>query len=129
MSNGFVFSRRSEESLRGVNPKLQAVVRRALQLSKVDFIVIEGLRAAERQRQLLAERKTKVAHSKHQDGLAVDLFPVGGTWKAAEFFPLRDAMFAAASEQGVTLRWGGDFNGDGHTVGNDNWDCPHFELR
>lgn len=129
MSNGFVFGQRSEDNLRGVNPQLVAVVRRALLLSTVDFTVIEGLRTAERQRQLLAERKTKVSHSKHQDGLAVDLFPVGGTWQAAEFIPVHHAMQQASDELGVRIRWGGDFNGDGHDVGNDNWDCPHFELR
>lgn len=129
MSNGFAFSQRSESSLRGVNPTLVAVVRRALELTTVDFVVTEGLRTAERQRQLLAERKTKVSHSKHQDGLAVDLFPVGGTWKVLEFRPLSAAMQRAANELGVSIRWGGDFNGDGPDVGTDNWDSPHFELR
>ena len=124
----FTFSTRSEANLRGVHPDLVAVVRRALALSTVDFVVTEGLRSAARQQQLRAEGKSRVVRSKHQDGLAVDLFPSGGTWQAAEFLPLRDAMFAAAAERGIRLRWGGDFNGDGPEVGRDNWDSPHFEL-
>ncbi|OVZ72822.1 peptidase M15, partial [Yersinia intermedia] len=38
------FSQRSENNLKGVNPALVKVVRRALELSPVDFGVTEGLR-------------------------------------------------------------------------------------
>lgn len=50
--NNFRFSQRSENNLKGVNPALVQVVRRALELSAVDFGVIEGLRTVERQREL-----------------------------------------------------------------------------
>ncbi len=39
----FVLSKQSEEKLEGVHPLLVKCVRRALQLSKVDFKVIEGV--------------------------------------------------------------------------------------
>lgn len=57
MSN-FKFSQRSENNLKGVNPDLVKIVRRALQLSPVDFGITEGLRTVERQRQLVAAGKS-----------------------------------------------------------------------
>lgn len=44
----FRLSRASEAHLIGVHPRLVAVVRRAIQISKVDFKVIEGVRSKER---------------------------------------------------------------------------------
>jgi len=41
-------SRKSEGNLVGVHPRLVAVVRRAIQISKIDFMVIEGVRSKER---------------------------------------------------------------------------------
>ena len=41
-------SKASEKNLEGVHPKLVAVVRRAIQITKVDFKVIEGVRSKER---------------------------------------------------------------------------------
>ncbi len=54
----FRFSQRSEENLIGVMPELVSLARRALELSGVDFGVTEGLRRHERQRQLVAEKKS-----------------------------------------------------------------------
>ena len=42
MSGKFRFSRRSEKNLEGVKPQLVAVVRRALELTEVDFGITEG---------------------------------------------------------------------------------------
>ncbi|HHS2762346.1 TPA: M15 family metallopeptidase, partial [Providencia alcalifaciens] len=50
MSN-FKFSQRSENNLKGVNPDLVKVIRRTLEITPVDFIVIEGLRTHERQKE------------------------------------------------------------------------------
>lgn len=38
----FVFSTRSEKNMQGVHPDLVKVTRRALELTDVDFMVIEG---------------------------------------------------------------------------------------
>lgn len=128
----FYLSKRSLNNLEGVHPLLVKVVKRAIEITRVDFGVIEGLRTVERQRTLLAEKKSKTMRSKHLKqpdgyGHAVDLFP--GSWTDdAKFCAVHDAMQQAAEQYGVKLRWGGDFNGDGHTVGTDNWDSPHFEL-
>jgi peptidoglycan L-alanyl-D-glutamate endopeptidase CwlK len=65
-----VFSKRSEENLKGVNDNLVAVVRRALLLSSVDFTVVEGLRTVERQKQQLAIGASKTMNSRHIAGEA-----------------------------------------------------------
>lgn len=129
------FSQRSINNLKGVHPKLVAVVTRALEIGPVDFVVIEGVRSLERQREMVATKASKTLASKHliqPDGYghAVDLFP--GTPKGWEdltaFRQQAEAMFQAAKEIGIELRWGGDFNRDGWDVGKDNWDKPHFEI-
>ena len=130
-----VFSQRSKNNLVGVHPKLVAVVTRALEIGPVDFVVIEGVRNIEKQRENVAKGVSKTMNSKHLKqpdgyGHAVDLYP--GTPKGwddlAAFRQQAEAMFQAAKEIGIELRWGGDFNRDGWDVGTDNWDKPHFEI-
>ena len=126
----------SKQRLEGVHPTLKRIVERAIELTTCDFSVTEGLRTFERQKQLYEQRKTKTMNSRHLRGHAVDLCPygVGDVWNRANpatkaaWYAIADAMYAAGKEQGVAIRWGGDFNGDGRDVGNDGWDWPHFEL-
>ncbi|MCL0894266.1 M15 family peptidase, partial [Escherichia coli] len=54
MSGKFRFSRRREKNLEGVKPQLVAVVRRARELTAVDFGITEGLRRKYRQKQAVA---------------------------------------------------------------------------
>lgn len=130
-----VFSQRSKNNLVGVHPKLVAVVTRALEIGPVDFVVIEGVRSIEKQRENVAKGVSKTMNSKHLKqpdgyGHAVDLYP--GTPKGwndlTAFRQQAEAMFQAAKEIGIELRWGGDFNRDGWDVGKDGWDKPHFEI-
>ena len=48
----FTLGSASQRNLDGVDHMLAAVVRRAIQLTDVDFSVVEGLRTPERQKQL-----------------------------------------------------------------------------
>lgn len=52
-------SKRSKENLKGVDERLVLLVGYALAISKVDFVVVEGLRSTERQKQLYREKKSK----------------------------------------------------------------------
>lgn len=129
------FSKRSLDNLKGVHPKLVAVVTRALEIGPIDFVVIEGLRTVERQRELFAKKASKTMNSKHLKqadgyGHAVDLYPntPRGWDDLPSFRAQATAMFEAAKELGIELRWGGDFNRDGWDKGNDGWDKPHFEI-
>ncbi len=38
-------------------------------------------------------------------------------------------MFRAAKELNVTIRWGGDWNGNGKSEDERFYDSPHFELH
>jgi peptidoglycan L-alanyl-D-glutamate endopeptidase CwlK len=121
--NGFKFGPRSEERLQGVHPDLVKVVRRALELSNVDFSVSEGLRTYARQKELFEAGKSKTMNSRHLTGHAVDLAPIIGgeiRWDWPPFYKLAEAMKAAAKERGVAIVWGGDW-----TTFKDG---PHFEL-
>lgn len=132
----FRFSQRSLNNLIGVSPKLIAVVKRAIEITTVDFKVIEGLRTKERQAELYAQGRTKpgkvvtwTMQSKHIDGLAVDLLPAPYDWKdPAKFDAVAKAMFQAADELGVTIRWGADWDMDGNPRERGETDSPHFEL-
>jgi peptidoglycan L-alanyl-D-glutamate endopeptidase CwlK len=137
---GFKLSERSLMRLVGVHPDLVRVVKRAAGLCAVEFIVTEGVRSLERQKQLYAQGRTapgkKVTwtmHSRHLTGHAVDLVPLAanGTldWNTrASFVAVGAAMKAAAHLEGVDVRWGYDWDGDGVLQEKGEYDGPHFEL-
>jgi peptidoglycan L-alanyl-D-glutamate endopeptidase CwlK len=117
------FSPRSEQRLSEVHPQLVQVVRRALEISEVDFAVVEGKRTRDRQAELVRIGASKTMFSRHITGHAVDLAPiVGGTicWKWPAFTPLVDAMKRASQEMGVMLVHGADWKSFP--------DGPHHEL-
>lgn len=122
MSN-FKFSQRSENNLKGVNPDLVKIVRRALLLSPVDFGITEGLRTVERQRQLVAAGKSQTMNSRHITGHAVDVFAYptsAGSWEWKYYEQIATAFKQAAKELNIPVEWGGDWK----TLK----DGPHFQL-
>ncbi|EJY0635090.1 M15 family metallopeptidase [Salmonella enterica subsp. enterica serovar Schwarzengrund] len=122
MSN-FKFSQRSENNLKGVNADLVKIVRRALQLSSVDFGITEGLRTVERQRQLVAAGKSQTMNSRHITGHAVDVFAYptsAGSWEWKYYEQIAVAFKQAAKELNIPVEWGGDWK----TLK----DGPHFQL-
>lgn len=119
----FKLSDRSLGRLKGVHPDLVRVVQHAIEISKIDFTVLEGVRTLATQRKYFSAGKTRTMNSRHLTGHAVDLAPVVNgeiSWDWKHFKPLADAMKAAALAQGVRITWGGD------------WvtfkDGPHWEL-
>lgn len=125
------------EILAGVHPDVVRVVKRAIEITAQDFIVTEGVRTPERQRELYAQGRTKPGkivtktltsnHFKHADGYghAVDLTPYPVDYEGPVKFPKHEAiakaMKAAAAELGVKIQWGGDWKGF--------VDRPHYELK
>lgn len=133
------FGAKSNTELASIKPQLAAVVRRALEISPIDLTVIEGRRTIERQRELYAQGRTTpgkivawTMDSKHLTGDAVDVAPVvnGVTpWKDTKaFITVGKAMFTAAQELGVRIRWGYDWDQDGNIQERGEYDGPHFEL-
>jgi len=106
----FKLSSRSLANLEGVDERLVKIVNRAIQITKIDFGVIEGLRTEETQRSYVALGKSQTMASKHLEGKAVDLMAfVGGKpcWELNLYDDIADAMKEAAIELNVPLRWGG----------------------
>lgn len=105
----FQLSKRSISRLKGVKPELVRVVHRAIEITKVDFGVTEGLRTTARQRQLVAQGKSQTMNSKHITGDAVDVVAYLGskvTWNIELYDEIADAFARAGRELGVPLRWG-----------------------
>lgn len=106
----YKLSKKSLSRLEGVHPALVNVVKRAIELTQVDFAVNEGLRTVERQRELVASKASKTMNSRHLTGHAVDLVAWVGNeprWDWPLYFQIANAMKQAAHEQNVTITWGG----------------------
>ena len=137
----YAFSAKSEANLTVLDQRMVRVVRRAMSFQVMDFTVLETLRYKERQEELFKAGKSTTMNSKHLDhdhdgdGEAVDLLPyphnVNGVdvWSDKQRFSmLAGLMFAAASIEGVKIRWGGDWDADGNNADSNFHDMPHFEL-
>ena len=106
----FTLSQRSLNNLTGVQPALVAVVQRAIQLTKVDFGVIEGVRTVMRQKELFDRGATQTMNSRHLTGHAVDLMAYIGdraSWELNLYDDIADAMKQAAIELNTPIKWGG----------------------
>ena len=105
----YKLSQRSLDRLDGVKPELVDVVKRAIELTTIDFGVVQGLRTEEEQKALVEKGASKTMKSKHLTGDAVDLMAyIGGRgcWELNVYDEIADAMKAAAIELGVAIRWG-----------------------
>ena len=109
--------------LQDVHPDLVKVVERAIQLSEIDFTVLEGLRTIQRQQDLLKSGATTTLKSRHLTGHAVDLGAfVGGEvrWDWPLYHKIAAAVKQAAKEVAVPIEWGGDWKSFK--------DGPHYQL-
>lgn len=116
-------SNRSKERLEGVHPDMVAVVERAIELTEIDFTVLEGLRTLERQKTLVARGASTTLNSRHITGHAVDLGAyVDGEvrWDWPLYHKIAEAMKQAALELKVDMDWGGDWKSF--------LDGPHYQL-
>ena len=105
----FKLSTRSLGKLEGVDSRLIDVVERAIELTKVDFGVIYGMRTLEEQEKLVAAGKSQTMKSNHLVGRAVDLMAYvdgKGVWELNVYDDLCDAMKEAAEELGTPVKWG-----------------------
>ena len=130
------WSPRSQYNMDGLHPDLILVLNRALQTSPHDFVVTEGLRTLERQKELVrigASKTLKSRHLKQADGYghAFDFYALvdvnnDGKMSFEEMsntrlmIPIADAIKAAAKEKNVAITYGGDWR--------KFRDYPHFEL-
>lgn len=123
---------RSLRNLQGIHPDLRKVMDRALQEAPFAFVVTEGLRTPERQKELVRIGASKTLKSRHITGHAVDLVPYvdidkDGKVETEEMYSwplyhkLTPFIKAAALKEGVEIVWGGDWK--------TFKDGPHWELN
>ena len=147
----FKLSNRSESRLEGVDPNLIQVVKKAIELTRVDFGVIEGVRTLETQKKYVEAGKSQTLKSKHLVGRAVDLVAFVGptiSWELNLYDDVADSIKKAALEYDVAVKWGAawsvgdirEFDGTMAEAMNEYIDlrrsqgrrpfidAPHFEL-
>lgn len=99
------------------------VVERAIQLTEIDFAVIEGVRTLEKQKEYVASGASQTLNGRHLTGHAVDLAAYVGRevrWDWPLYHKIAAAMKQAAVELSISIAWGGDWKKFP--------DGPHFEL-
>lgn len=119
----FKFSQRSLKNLKNIHPDLVRVMQRALSITNIDFMVIEGVRTLERQTELKARGASKTLNSRHLTGHAVDIVPIINgeiSWHNADHVALSHYVKQAAKLEGVPLEWGGDWK--------NFFDGAHYQL-
>lgn len=114
----FILGTKSLAELSGVNADLVRVVKRALQLTPIDFIVNDGIRTVAEQRKYVAQGTSHTMKSKHLEGRAVDLVGIDAKgrmlweWGSAKtpgpVVMIAHAVIKAAKELGLSDRitWG-----------------------
>ena len=123
------FSRRSLSKLNTCDVRIISVMQEVVK--HFDCTILEGSRTEERQKELIAEGKSKTMKSKHlrSPSLAIDCVPYPIDWEDRE----RITYFAGyvmgiAKAKGIDLRWGGDWDQDTEVKDNGFDDLVHFEL-
>ena len=110
----FNLSQRSLNKLDGVHPDMVSVVKRAIELTDVDFGVTYGVRTLAEQEELYNSGRSQTMKSKHliqDDGYshAVDLVAYFGSnvsWELNVYDNICDAMAEAARQIGCAIKWG-----------------------
>ena len=127
---------RSSGNLLGVHPDMIRLMNRAREIAPFKFIIVDGLRAIEEQREYVRIGASKTMNSRHlpgRDGLshAVDILPYvdvdrDGKVESVEmyawplYYDLAAAVKQAAKDVGVSVEWGGDWTSFK--------DGPHWQL-
>lgn len=133
----------SLSKLESVNPCLVEVIKEAIQSTSIPFIITEGIRTTERQKELYAQGRTTPGQivtncdgikvrSKHQlkengYGHAVDLYPyingnirIHETYVAESLQIIAEHIQTTAQKMNILITWGGDWKMK---------DYSHFELH
>lgn len=126
------FGTESNKRLRKVHPSLKQLFERVV--AEFDMTVIEGARTPERQKLLVEQGASKTLNSKHiprADGYAyaVDVAPYPIDWEnLTPYYYMAGRILQLAMDQGIKVRWGGDWDMDGDLTEERFLDLVHFEL-
>lgn len=119
----YTLSQKSLDRLKGVHPDLVKVVKRAIELTPIDFRITEGLRTKERQAYLMKKGATRTMRSRHITGHAIDFVALPGgvvSWDFPLYTQISAAFKKAADELNIHIEWGGDWKSFK--------DGPHIQL-
>ena len=126
------FGKKSQERLNTCDPRLVELFEEVVE--HFDCTVIQGYRDEAEQNKAFEDGFSKLkypkgSHNKYPS-LAVDIAPYPIDWKDRDRFHLFAGFVKGiASQMGLNIRWGGDWNSDTHTKDNNFDDLPHFEIR
>lgn len=121
----YKFSKRSLGNIEGIDYRLVILLGLMLEHSPYDFIVSEGVRTIERQKQLVAEGKSKTMNSKHLTGEAFDIAILDENGKVT----WEKKYYVAFAEQFVRLANRLGFNVECGCYWQNFVDCPHFQIN
>ena len=143
-------SKTSEARLNTCDPYIQKVIRKAIQISAIDFGVAQGERTIEDQTKYFNEGKSKVnpanytkeelpLKGKHiTDNVytksgAVDIYAYipgkGASWDKNHLCYLAGVIMSIDAQMESKLRWGGNWDMDGEIVIDQGFDdLPHYEM-
>ena len=98
-----------------------------------DCTILEGHRTEDRQNELYENGKSKVKfpNSKHNSfpSMAVDVVPYPIDWDdTRRFYMFVGIVRGIASQLGINIRCGADWDGDLEVKDQNFHDLPHFEL-
>ncbi len=92
-------------------------------------------RTEDQQRAQVQSGASKTMQSKHREGKAIDitLYWAGterAIWDRPAYLMVSGYIHYIASQLGVSIRWGGDWNSNGKPMEEDNWevDLVHYEV-
>jgi hypothetical protein len=109
----YKLGQRSLAELQGVHADLIRVVERAIEITPIDFSVIDGLRTIEEQRAYVLSGASQTMDSRHLDGFAIDIAAYIGNkvrWETELLCKVAVAVREAARQCGVPIRWGGNWD-------------------
>lgn len=142
----FKFSNSSLEKLNTCSTALQLVFTEAIKTSLIDFSIICGHRSVAVQQEYYAQGRSipgeiityvdgilKTSKHNHMPSRAVDICAyVNGKmiWDEKHLCYLAGHIMATAKHLGISLTWGGNWDGDGEIISDQKFiDLPHFQEK
>ena len=126
------FSTRSKSRLNTCDEKLVKLFEEVVK--GFDCTIIEGHRGQKKQDEAYnkGNSKVKFPNGKHNKSpsLAVDVAPYPIDWRDRDRFEFfAGYVLGIASQMGIKIRWGGDWDMDTKTKDNKFDDLVHFEIK
>ena len=128
----FIYSPKSKEKLLTCHIDLQKLFNEVIK--HVDCTVLEGNRGKDRQDEVCRQGWSTLMfpNSKHNSlpSQAVDVAPYPIDWEDKEkFYYFGGIVKGIATQMGINIRWGGDWDSDNDLHDQTLFDLPHFELK